>query len=67
MFNVINFRESIVLGVTDFTQSDIESIIDQLGKDFKGNAYHLMRRNCNHFTSELSQVKIVLQITRKVC
>ena len=49
-------RESIVLGTTDFSPDDIRKMLDQLGNEFKGDQYHLLNKNCNHFTQALLQV-----------
>ena len=51
-------RQVIHLGYTDFTELDVQRIITELGKDFRGDKYHLMNRNCNHFSSALTGVCI---------
>lgn len=50
------FKQSLHIGNTDFTEQDLEKILEELGKEYRGDRYHLMSRNCNHFTGALSQI-----------
>lgn len=52
------------IGNTDFTVSDVKRILAELGKDFRGDRYHLMNKNCNHFSGSLTKVVFIsLSIT----
>ncbi|KAH9393378.1 Desumoylating isopeptidase 2 [Tyrophagus putrescentiae] len=44
------FKESILIGHTDFNNDDIRQMVKEMGKDYKGDKYHLLHRNCNHFS-----------------
>jgi deubiquitinase DESI2 len=50
-------RQSVHLGFTDFTEDDVKRIVVEMGKEFRGDRYHLMNKNCNHFSGSLVQVK----------
>lgn len=52
------YRESIVVGTTDFAPDDVRSIVEQHGREYRGDQYHLLNKNCNHFSSSLIQVGV---------
>ncbi|XP_077998069.1 deubiquitinase DESI2-like [Glandiceps talaboti] len=56
------FKESLLLGRTDFTSNEVKLIVEELGKAFKGDQYHLINKNCNHFTSELAKILVGKEI-----
>ncbi|VDK87663.1 unnamed protein product [Onchocerca ochengi] len=49
------FKESILIGETDFTSTDIRHLIQMLGSEYRGDRYHLISKNCNHFTAALAK------------
>ncbi|XP_022662520.1 desumoylating isopeptidase 2-like isoform X3 [Varroa destructor] len=50
------YKTSIVLGQTDFTEDEVRNLVEGMGDDFRGDLYHLMNKNCNHFTGELGKI-----------
>lgn len=49
----VKFRESIVAGPTQMTPAAVQQVVQQLGQEYRGNCYHLLQKNCNHFASQL--------------
>jgi len=49
----VYFRESVHMGETDLTPAQVQQLVQQMGSHYKGNAYHLLQKNCNHFASDL--------------
>ncbi|KAK8510852.1 hypothetical protein V6N11_053682 [Hibiscus sabdariffa] len=54
------FRRSILLGSTNLSRSEFRSLMEQLSQKYHGDTYHLIAKNCNHFTNE-----VCLQLTGK--
>lgn len=49
------FREQIQMGEIEITRAQVEDILDRLRDKYRGNTYHPLQRNCNHFSDELCQ------------
>lgn len=47
------FRKSILIGKTDLNVAEVRSLTEELGKDYRGNAYNLITKNCNHFCNHV--------------
>jgi len=47
------FRESIAMGVFNGGSADVRRVLADLRDEFHGDAYHLLKRNCNHFANAL--------------
>ncbi|XP_077522160.1 deubiquitinase DESI2 isoform X1 [Amblyomma americanum] len=50
------YKQSILVGHTDFNQIDVRKIVEELGNEFRGDRYHLMNKNCNHFSGALTKI-----------
>ncbi|XP_077248167.1 deSI-like protein At4g17486 [Tasmannia lanceolata] len=49
------YREHIVLGETSFSVFKVNQILRELSREWPGNSYDLLSKNCNHFCDELCE------------
>lgn len=47
----VGIRQSMYVGQTMLSRREVEVLCYELGAEFRGDQYHLLARNCNHFTS----------------
>ncbi|XP_044486921.1 deSI-like protein At4g17486 [Mangifera indica] len=47
------FRRSVLLGSTSMSRSEFRSFMEQISGKYHGDTYHLIAKNCNHFTEEV--------------
>ncbi|KAJ9706974.1 hypothetical protein PVL29_002106 [Vitis rotundifolia] len=47
------FRRSVMLGSTDMSRAEFRSFMEHLSGKYHGDTYHLIAKNCNHFTDEV--------------
>ncbi|GKU95608.1 hypothetical protein SLEP1_g8943 [Rubroshorea leprosula] len=47
------FRRSVLLGSTDMSRSEFRSFMEELSRKYHGDTYHLIAKNCNHFTDDV--------------
>ncbi|XP_062089952.1 deSI-like protein At4g17486 [Humulus lupulus] len=46
------FRKTILIGKTDMGPSEVRTVMEELAEVYKGNAYNLITKNCNHFCND---------------
>lgn len=47
------FRKAIPLGSTDMSRAEFRSFMHRLASKYHGDTYHLIAKNCNHFSDEV--------------
>ncbi|KAL8158710.1 hypothetical protein V2J09_000247 [Rumex salicifolius] len=48
------YRCSISLGKINMPHSDFRTFIENAASEYHGDTYHLIRKNCNHFTDDMA-------------
>ncbi|KAL8056274.1 hypothetical protein ABFX02_04G108900 [Erythranthe guttata] len=47
--NGFKFRKSILIGWTDMSPDQVRVLMENFAEKYRGNAYNLISKNCNHF------------------
>lgn len=48
------YRCSVPLGRIDMPPSEFRQFIEAVASEYHGDTYHLISKNCNHFTDDMS-------------
>lgn len=54
LFAAVLYRESIIIGETSMSREEVHELVQKMGEEYKGNLYHLLQRNCNHFSEDFA-------------
>lgn len=46
------FRKAILIGWTELGPQEVRKVMEELAVEYKGNAYNLITKNCNHFSND---------------
>ncbi|CAI0524565.1 unnamed protein product [Linum tenue] len=46
------FRRAVLLGNTNLSRAEVQTLMEHISADYHGDCYHLIAKNCNHFTNE---------------
>ncbi|OWM69582.1 deSI-like protein At4g17486 [Punica granatum] len=46
------FRKTILIGKTDLGPAQVRAVMEELAEEYRGNAYNLITKNCNHFCND---------------
>lgn len=46
------FRETVLVGKTHMKPTEVSALMEELAQIYKGNAYNLFSKNCNHFCND---------------
>ncbi|GER44089.1 PPPDE putative thiol peptidase family protein [Striga asiatica] len=46
------FRKSILMGWINMTPGEVRGVMEELAEKYRGNAYNLITKNCNHFCND---------------
>lgn len=65
-FPYIKLRESIQLGQCLLDKDEVSQIIRQMAKTWIGPSYHLLTKNCNHFTNEFCRIVLNGKVSASV-
>lgn len=54
LIHAVLYRESIIIGETSLSREEVHELVTKMGEEYKGNLYHLLQRNCNHFSEDFA-------------